>query len=63
MIMPLKNKFVVWSPKSLDLGVSYLFICIFLTHKSKDLGLQTMNLRCPKIMNTPPQNLLEIKIL
>ena len=41
MIMPLKNKFVVWSPKSLDLGLSNLFKSLFfLTPKSKDLGLQ-----------------------
>ena len=39
--MPLKNKFSVWSPKSLDLGVSNFFNWLyFLTHKSKDLGLQ-----------------------
>ena len=41
MIMPLKNKFVVWSPKSLDLGISNFFKSMFLlTPKSKDLGLQ-----------------------
>ena len=41
MIMPLKNKFVVWSPKSLDLGVSNFFkLLFFLTPKSKDLVLQ-----------------------
>ena len=41
MIMPLKNKFVVWSPKSLDLGVSNFFkSLLFLTPKFKDLGLQ-----------------------
>ena len=41
MIMPLKNKFSVWSPKSLDLGVSNFFNWLFfLTPKSKDLGLQ-----------------------
>ena len=41
IIMPLKNKFVVWSPKSLDLGVSNFFNWLyFLTPKTKDLGLQ-----------------------
>ena len=38
MIMPLKNKFVVWSPKSLDLGVSNFFKSW--SPKSKGLGLQ-----------------------
>ena len=41
MIMPLKNKFSVWGPKSLDLGISNFFNWLyFLTPKSKDLGLQ-----------------------
>ena len=44
MIMPLKNKFVVWSPKSLDLGVSNFFNWLYyLTPKSKDLGLQPVS--------------------
>ena len=44
MIMNLKNKFVVWSPKSLDLGViNFSNRCFFLTPKSKDLGLQPVS--------------------
>jgi len=41
------HKLFDWSPKSLDLGV--IFICMFLTPKSKYLGLQTMILSRPKI--------------
>jgi len=55
-----RGKFFDWSPKSLNLAVNYLFICNFLTHKSKDLGLYTMNVYRPKIYDSAaPQNLLE----
>ena len=39
-----------------------LTILLIFQYLSLILELQTMNLRCPKIMNTPPQNLLEREI-